>query len=55
MTIKIELSELERQMNLLFDLVSQRKITEEEYDKLAAYSFRRKNELKNELERMGVN
>ena len=52
MGIEIELREIEINMKLLLDLVSRGKITDDDYEKLSAYPFRRRSKLKNQLDQI---
>ena len=55
MSIEIELQEIERNINLLFELVKSGKISDDDYEKLSAYPYRRQIKLKNKLEQLKNN
>ena len=52
MTIIMEIEEVERMMVMQFDLVIRKKITDEEYDNMSAYPYRKQAELKNKLDKL---
>jgi len=50
--LEIELAEINKLMDCAFSLVQQGKITDEDYDKLTAYPFRKRTEVKNKIDRL---
>ncbi|PLT32818.1 hypothetical protein [Bacillus sp. V5-8f] len=52
--LEIELQELNRILDILHSLVTQGRITHDEYAKLAAYPYRKKQEIKSRLDMLMI-